>query len=131
MIDRGCRDDSAFTNVIVTPDSELWHRAKNFTAIDTITHDHLVAAPTMIRTVAVAGQSSTKITGSKGSDLIRHTQLDRCVIKRGQRVIELVHECRMSIDLVTVSIVVADAHKKDLAFHSELLSSSNQMRHHP
>ena len=61
----------------------------------------------MIRTIAVAGQSSTKITGSKGSDLIGHTQFDRCVVKRGQRVIELNHALT-SFYNATVELGVSD-----------------------
>ena len=81
-----------------------------------------MTTPAVVCPIPIASQRSTKVTGGKGGDFFRHTHFNRRIIERGKRAIELAHEGRMSVYLITMSIVVTNANKEDLSLHSQDLS---------
>src|SRR5207302_10517397 len=107
--------------------------------------DQMVAAPTMVAAIAVAGEGPAKIAGGKGGHIARQTQLFHRALEGKHALAQFRQQIRMRTNrglaragrLAGMQIVAADFAEKYLPFHSESAISDvpvagfDQPRYHP
>ena len=98
-------------------------------AFDGAAYHQVVAAPAMVRAIAVRCQRAAKVRRGKGCDFVSHAQLHCRVVKRGHGIADLAQHCRVLGNQVVVQIKAANRYQKHLPLGTQAGSCPNQTRH--